>query len=290
MTGTRHPTAAQLAAADPETLLPASLALERHGRVAILRLSREAKRNALDDATVLGLERFFSAPPAWAHAVVLDAAGNHFSAGLDLSELTERDTLEGLEHSLMWHRAFARIEQGRLPVVAVLRGAVVGGGLELASATHVRVAEPSAFYALPEGQHGLFVGGGASVRVPRLIGVHRMADMMLTGRVVDAQEGQAIGLSHYLVGAGEGLKKAVELAERIAKNAPVTNFAVLQALPRIAEANPSQGYLLEALMASVASGSDEAKTRMAAFLEGRAGKVGGATDTPDAGRAGGAAS
>ncbi len=206
---------------------------------------------------------------------MLDAEGDHFSAGLDLAELTERDTLEGLEHSMMWHRAFGRLEQGNVPVVAVLRGAVIGGGLELASSAHIRVAEPSAFYALPEGQRGLFVGGGASVRVPRLIGVHRMADMMLTGRVYDAADGHAIGLSHYLVGDGEGLAKALELAgRRSPANAPVTNFAVLQALPRIAESSPSQGYLLEALMAAVAGGSDEAKTRMSAFLEGRAGKVG----------------
>ena len=94
---------------------------------------------------------------------------------------------------MMWHRAFERIERGRVPVVAVLKGAVVGGGLELAAAAHIRVAEPSAFYALPEGQRGLFVGGGASVRVPRLIGAHRMADMMLTGRVLDADEGHAAG-------------------------------------------------------------------------------------------------
>ena len=256
------------------TLLPSSLVLERCDAVAVLRLSRPAKRNALDDTTVLGIEAFFAEPPAWARSVVLDAEGDHFSAGLDLAELTERDTLEGLEHSMMWHRAFGRLEQGNVPVVAVLRGAVIGGGLELASSAHIRVAEPSAFYALPEGQRGLFVGGGASVRVPRLIGVHRMADMMLTGRVYDAADGQAIGLSHYLVGEGEGLAKAMELAGRIAGNAPVTNFAVLQALPRIAESSPSQGYLLEALMAAVAGGSDEAKTRMNAFLEGRAGKVG----------------
>ena len=142
------------------------------------------------------------------------------------------------------------MERGRLPVVAVLKGAVVGGGLELASATHLRVAEPSAFYALPEGQHGLFVGGGGSVRVPRLIGAHRMADMMLTGRVLDAEEGHALGLSHYLTGPGEGLARALELAQKIAANSPVTNFAVLQALPRIAEANPTEGYLLESLMAA----------------------------------------
>jgi enoyl-CoA hydratase/carnithine racemase len=259
-----------------EPLLPPSLEVERHGtdgEVAVLRLTRAAKRNALNDPTVLGIEAFFSAPPEGVKAVVLDAQGEHFCAGLDLSELTERDAFESLQHSRMWHRAFERMESGRLPVVSVLKGAVIGGGLELASATHLRVAEPSTFYALPEGQHGLFVGGGGSVRVPRLIGAHRMADMMLTGRVVDAEEGQTLGLSHYLVGQGEGLDKALELAKKIATNSPVTNFAVLQALPRIAEANPAEGYLLESLMAALAGSSEQAQQRMQAFLQGRGGKV-----------------
>lgn len=252
--------------------LPHSLRLELRDDIAVLRLSRPEKRNALDDATVLGLEAFFGAPPREVKAVVLAADGDHFSAGLDLAELTDRDAFEGLEHSMMWHRAFERLERGRVPVVAVLKGAVVGGGLELAAAAHIRVAEPSAFYALPEGQRGLFVGGGASVRVPRLIGAHRMADLMLTGRVLDAAEGHAAGLSHYLV--DDGLEHAVDLARKIAGNSPITNFAVLQALPRIAEANPAEGYLMEALMAAVASGSAEAKERMQAFLDKRAGKVG----------------
>jgi len=261
---------------DTGRVLPPSLQFERHGTdgaIGVLRLSRTAKRNALNDATVLGLEAFFSTPPAGVRVVVLDAEGEHFSAGLDLSELAERDVLEGVQHSMMWHRAFARIESGLVPGICVLKGAVVGGGLELASATHIRVAEPSAFYALPEGQRGLFVGGGGSVRVPRLIGAHRMADLMLTGRVLSAQEGQDLGISQYLAAAGEGLRTALELAAKIAANSPVTNFAVLQALPRIAQANPAEGFLLEALMAAVAGGSAEAKARMRAFLEGRAAKV-----------------
>ena len=253
--------------------LPSSLQIERHGEVAVLRLSRAAKRNALNDPTVLGIESFFATPPEGVKAVVLDAEGEHFCAGLDLSELTERDAFEGLEHSRMWHRAFERMERGRIPVVAVLKGAVIGGGLELASATHLRVAEPSAFYALPEGQHGLFVGGGGSVRVPKLIGAHRMADMMLTGRVLDAAEGHALGLSHYLTGPGEGLARALELAQKIATNSPVTNFAVLQALPRIVESNPTEGYLLESLVAALAGSSPQAQERMQTFLSGRGGKV-----------------
>jgi enoyl-CoA hydratase/carnithine racemase len=247
--------------------------IDRHGDVAIVRLCREDKRNAIDDATLLEIERFFQQPPAEVRAVVLTGRGEHFSAGLDLSELTERQAEAALDHSLRWHQVFDLVEGGRLPVVAALRGAVIGGGLELAAAAHIRVAEPSTFYALPEGQRGLFVGGGGSVRVPRLIGAHRMADMMLTGRVFDAAEGQAIGLSNYLVDEGAGLPRALELAERITRNAPLTNFAVLHALPKIAQASPATGLLLESLMAAVATGSEDAQQRMRAFLAHQAAKV-----------------
>src|SRR5215470_7718 len=196
--------------------LPPSLHAERRGEIALLRLARPHKRNAIDDETVLGIEAFFAALPAEVKAVVVYGEGEHFSAGLDLTELSERDVAAGVEHSRMWHRVFDRIEFGRVPVVAVLHGAVVGGGLEFAAAAHIRVAERSAYYALPEGQRGIFVGGGASVRLPRLIGASRMADMMLTGRVYGAEEGQALGISHYLAGNGEGLTKALDLAGKIA--------------------------------------------------------------------------
>jgi enoyl-CoA hydratase/carnithine racemase len=160
-----------------------------------------------------------------------------------------------------------------VPVIAVLKGAVIGGGLELACAVHLRVAERSTFYALPEGQRGIFVGGGGSVRLPRLIGVSRMMDMMLTGRSYDADAGQVMGLSHYLVEPGRGLDKALELARKVCGNAPMTNFAVMHALPRIAESDPATGYFTESLMAAIAQGDEEAKRRIGDFLAKRAAKV-----------------
>ncbi|WP_374299915.1 crotonase/enoyl-CoA hydratase family protein [Ferrovibrio sp.] len=254
--------------------LPPTLGVELRGDIAILRLKRAAKRNALDNATVLGLQRFFTLVPESVKAVVLDGEGEHFSAGLDLSATQELSASEGVGHSMMWHEAFRHIQFGRVPVISVLHGAVIGGGLELAASTHVRIAEPSAFYALPEGQRGIFVGGGGSVRIPKLIGVARMMDMMLTGRVYNAEEGHAIGLSQYLVGAGEGMTKALELAAKIAGNAPMTNFAVMHALPRIADSAPEAGYMMEAMISSIAQADIEAKTRIRDFLEKRAGKVG----------------
>ena len=166
-----------------------------------------------------------------------------------------------------------KIQFGRVPVVAVLHGAVVGGGLELAAAAHVRVAERAAYYALPEGSRGIYVGGGGSVRLPRLIGVARMMDMMLTGRTYSAEEGLAIGLTTYLVDEGHGFGKGLELAKRIAQNTPLTNFAVMQALPRIAEMAPQSGFAVEALMSSIAQADPAAKSRLKDFLEKRAPKV-----------------
>jgi (methylthio)acryloyl-CoA hydratase len=248
------------------------LKIEQKGAVLTVGLNRPAKRNALNDGIILAIQDCFSNLPDGIGAVVVHGVGDHFSSGLDLSELTEHDATEGLRHSQMWHRVFDRIQYSRVPVIAALKGAVIGGGLELACAAHIRVAEPSAYFALPEGQRGIFVGGGGSVRLPRLIGVARMIDMMLTGRVYSATEGSSYGFSQYLTEGG-ALPKALELAERVAANAPLTNFAVLQALPMIAEANPQTGLLMESLMATVAQSDKEAKRRIRAFLDHKTAKV-----------------
>jgi len=249
------------------------LKIEQKGGVLAIGLNRPAKRNALNDGIILAIRDRFTDIPDNVGAIVIHGIGDHFSSGLDLSELTERDATEGLVHSRTWHRVFDRIQYCRVPVVAALKGAVIGGGLELACAAHIRVAEPSAYFALPEGQRGIFVGGGGSVRLPRLIGVPRMTDMMLTGRVYSATEGAAYGFAQYLTEEGGALAKAMELAERITSNAPLTNFAVLQALPMIAEANPQTGLLMESLMATVAQSDKEAKRRIRAFLDRKTAKV-----------------
>ena len=252
---------------------PELIRSERDGAVLHLRLNRPAKRNAVNDGLMLALDRAFTGIDAEVRCIVLSGEGQHFCAGLDLSELSERTVYEGVLHSRMWHATLDKLQFAPVPVVAVLHGAVIGGGLEIAAASHIRVAERSAYYGLPEGQRGIFVGGGGSVRLPRLMGTSRMADMMLTGRVFDADEGQQAGLSNYLVDTGSGLEKGMALAQRICGNAPLSNFAVIQALPRIAELAPSEGLFVESLVAAIAQGDPAAKERIRAFLEGRAAKV-----------------
>ena len=250
------------------------ISLELAGKkkeIAVVRLTRAAKRNALSDGLIAALRDTFQNLPASVRAAVIDGEGEHFCAGLDLSELKERDAGEGLHHSRSWHVALDAVQYGPVPVVAALHGAVVGGGLELASAAHIRVADATTFYALPEGTRGIFVGGGGSVRIPKLIGVARMTDMMLTGRVYNAEDGERLGFAQYLVGEGQAFDKAMELAERIATNAPLTNYALMHALPRIAEQPADHGFMTEALISAIAQAAPEAKQRVRDFLEGKAG-------------------
>ncbi len=243
------------------------------GPVLHVQLNRPAKRNAINDEMLRQLQACFIQLPQQAAAVVLTGAGAHFCAGLDLSELSDRCVADSIGHSRSWHAAMDVIQFGRVPVLTVLHGAVIGAGLELASSTHIRVAEESAYYGLPEAQRGIFVGGGGSVRIPRLVGLACMTEMMLTGSVLDSAEGKSLGISRYLTGNGQGFSKACELARKVAANAPLSNFAVMQALPRIAGMPQQDGLFVESLMVAIAQDDMAAKERVRAFLEKRSGKV-----------------
>lgn len=242
---------------------------EMRGRIAVLTLNRPEKRNAVSEALIEDINRFFNTPPKEALAVVLRANGDHFCAGLDLSQHRERNVDEAFDISRYWHRTFDLIQYGGLPVVAAMHGAVMGGGLELATTAHVRVAEPSTMYQLPEGRRGIYVGGGASIRVARVLGPGRMTEMMLTGRRLDSEEGQQLGLSHYLVETGEAFDKAMELAETISGNAPLANKMMLNTIQRVDRMGESEGYFVESLASALTQASDDAQEGMRAFLEKR---------------------
>ena len=239
------------------------------GPIAHLVFNRPEKRNAINDATLDALRCFFSAPPEGVKVAVISGAGGHFSAGLDLSEQVQREAPEVLRHSRNWHGVMDMIQSGGLPVVAVLTGAVMGGGLEIATAAHVRVAEPSARYQLPEGRRGIFVGGGATVRVGRILGADRMVEMMLTGRKYDAEEGLRLGLAHYSVGEGEALPLARKLAGKIAANAPMSNYFMVNALSRIGDMSRADGLFTESLAAALVQTTPDAEGGLRAVLEKR---------------------
>jgi enoyl-CoA hydratase/carnithine racemase len=246
-----------------------TLKIDVDGPVAVLTMDRPQKRNAMSDGLLAEIDAFFHAPPPGIRAVVLTGTAGHFCSGLDLSEHVSRDAEATMRHSRGWHAVMDRVQFGGLPVVSAMFGAVIGGGLELAAATHVRIAEPSTIFQLPEGRRGIFVGGGASVRIGRILGADRMIEMMLTGRKYGGEEGVQLGLAHYLAGDGGALEMARELASRIASNAPLSNYIMIQALSRIEDMSKQDGLFTESLCAAIAQTSPDAMEGLAAFLEKR---------------------
>lgn len=246
---------------------------EMDGPVAAIGLNRPEKRNAISDRFVEEIARHVDRARAEAKAAVLFGHGPHFCAGLDLAEHVSKTPIEGVHGSRRWHEVFSGIEFGPIPWFMALHGAVVGGGLELAASGHVRVADETAFFALPEGTRGIFVGGGGAVRVARLMGTARMTDMMLTGRSIDAQTGQAWNLCQYIVPEGQALAHAIGLAKKAATNAELSNYAVINALPRIQAMARDDGLFVESFISSFTATSPEAEERLNAFLQKKAGKV-----------------
>lgn len=245
------------------------LDIEIEGPTAILTMNRPEKRNAMCDALVEGIDDFFRNVPASVKVAILTGTAGHFCSGLDLSEQVVRDAETTMRHSRAWHQVMDRIQFGGLPVVSAMFGAVIGGGMEMAAASHVRIAEESTFFQLPEGKRGIFVGGGGSVRIGRILGADRMIEMMLTGRRYSAAEGLSLGLTHYVCGQGEALSKAKEIALNIAGNSPLSNYIMIQALSRIEDMSQADGLFAESLCAALTQTSPNAREGLSAFLEKR---------------------
>jgi (methylthio)acryloyl-CoA hydratase len=238
------------------------------GDVAIAMLDRAAKRNALDIQFVEEIYSLFDAiEGSPVRAVVVAAQGEHFCAGLDLVEhhRDDRSASDFMYICRRWHAAFDRIQHCGVPVIGALKGAVVGGGLELASSFHIRVADETTYFALPEGQRGIFTGGGATVRVAGLVGEARMVDMMLTGRIYAGEEAVNVGLCQYLASREECLPKAIEIAKRAAENPPLSNFAITSAIARIGNMPATDAFFAEAFIAGITNTQEASKERLEAF-------------------------
>lgn len=249
---------------------------ELDGAVALIGLNRPDKRNALNLEVVRSLEQAVNRAADEAAVGVLYGHGPVFSGGLDLADLAERIARPPAQairrERNPWHAMFDLIDRGTIPFVAALHGATIGGGLELAAAAHVRVADSTTFFALPEGQRGIFLGGGGTVRIQKIIGYTTMADLMLTGRTLSAAEGHALHLVQYLTEPGQALAKARSIAQRIAQNTQQTNWQIINVLPRIGELSHDDGLFLEHINAAMARHPDTLK-RLKDFLEKRADRI-----------------
>ena len=236
--------------------------------VALVGFNRPEKSNAINEEVRTHLLSAVMRANKEAKCGILYGRGKHFCAGRDLraaAESWERDSPERNNYQAhLDPREF--IGRGNVPFIAAMQGATLGGGLETACACHIRVADETAFFGLPEALRGIYLGGGGSVRIARVLGFPRMQDMMLTGRTLGAEEGERYGLVNYVVPAGQALAKARELAAKIVKNAPLSNYVIINGLPRIDDMSHNDGMFFEMMLAHYTRSPDSVD-RMTQFVD-----------------------
>jgi (methylthio)acryloyl-CoA hydratase len=247
-----------------------TLKLEIDGPVATLTMNRPDKRNAMNDQLLRELDGFFSEPPEGVKVVMLTGTEGHFCSGLDLSEHVARDAEGTLRHSRGWHAVMDKIQFSGLPVVSAMFGAVIGGGLELATATHVRIAEPSVIFQLPEGRRGIYVGGGASVQGGAHSGggPHGRDDADRTQIQCRGRAASWACATMPLAPVRRWRWRVIWRA-RSPCNAGLSNYMMIHALARIEDMSKADGLFTESLCAGLTQTSPDAQEGLKAFLQKR---------------------
>jgi enoyl-CoA hydratase len=244
---------------------------ERRGAVEILTLNRPDKRNALNTALRTALIAALDelAGDVGVRVIVLTGAGDRaFVAGADVTEFTGRD-VAAQAASMQARRVYDVVAASERPLVAAINGACLGGGLELALACDIRIASTTARFGQPEVNLGLIPGGGATQRLPRVVGLGAALRLILTGEPVDAAEALRMGLVEEVTEPEDCLERAIAVAERIARNSPVAVAAARRATRAALGLPLAAGLDLERAAFLAAFAAEDRAEGIAAFLEKR---------------------
>jgi enoyl-CoA hydratase len=249
-----------------------SLTVERVEGVAWITVNRPDKMNALSREVIEELDAAIGevADDAEVLAVAITGAGDKaFVAGADIGELRRLGAIGAKERALVGQAVFDRIERMTKPVVAAVNGFALGGGCELAMACHLRVAATMAMFGQPEVKLGIIPGYGGTQRLPRLVGKGRALEILMSGRMVSAEEAARIGLVHRVSEPGDLRASVGELLDGILANGPLAVGLCLESVHHGLNMAFEDGCLLEATLFGVAVASDEGKEGTSAFLEKR---------------------
>jgi enoyl-CoA hydratase len=249
-----------------------NLKYEKSDHVATVTINREKVLNALSIQTVAEMDAAFAEAEKDddVRAVIVTGAGEKsFVAGADISEINSRTAQTGYEMAVRGQRTLRRLETMGKPSIAAVNGFALGGGCELAMACTIRIAAENAKFGQPEVNLGVIPGYAGTQRLPRIVGPGIAADLILTGRTIDAQEALRIGLVSRVVPQAELLETAHKTASQIVKKGPIAISAAMEAIDRGFNMAFDDACRLEATLFGLICGTDDMKEGTAAFLEKR---------------------
>ena len=263
---------------DPDN--SASLLVERRGAAVILTMNRPERRNALSLDMIVRLAdawEMIDADPTIRAAVLTGAPGSYcvggdlasgWMGGARATEPTENERRAGSDPSII-ARGLLLSQWLRTPIVAAVNGDCMGGGCEMLQQTDIRIAEEQARFGVPEARRGLIAGAGSTMRLKRQIPYAVAMEMLLTGRILDAEEALRWGLVTHVVPTGEGLTKALEIAEILAANGPLSVAASKASAIETGWLPEDEARVIEGAYATTVTRSNDAKEGMRAFVEKR---------------------
>jgi enoyl-CoA hydratase len=248
-----------------------NLLLETSERISVLTINRPDKRNALNQATrdeILDVLDTLEKSPESRVLIVTGAGDKAFIAGADIGEFEDRTAL--MQHeSMKFRRIFDAIEEFSKPVIAMINGYCLGGGMELALACDLRIAGETARFGQPEINLGIIPGGGGTQRLTRLVGEGKSMELILTGDLIDAAQAKAIGVVNDVVPAIELRENVMALAARIAEKSPIALRMAKQAVKTAARMNLREGLDRETDLFALTFSSEDKAEGVRAFLEKR---------------------
>ena len=249
----------------------ASITLSVTDRVATITVNRPDKLNALNAATIgeLGEAIDEVRQREDVGGVILTGAGRAFVAGADISELAAQTSLQAKQRALRGQGIFRRFETSPKPVVAAVNGFALGGGCELAMACHIRIASEAAKFGQPEVKLGICPGYGGTQRLPRLVGMGRALQLLMTGEMIDAAEAYRIGLVNRVVPATDLLGAADAVLRQMLANGPLALASCIESVVRGTESSLDDGLTLEANHFALLAGTQDMTEGTRAFLEKR---------------------
>lgn len=255
-----------------------TLIYEKKENIGVLTINRPQRMNAISNELTSELKKFLDEieNDDELRVLVITGAGDKaFVAGADINELVDRDALIGRRVSRQRQDIFSRIENLHVPAIAAINGYALGGGLELALACSIRVCSDKAQFGAPEVKLGIIPGDGGTQRLPRLVGLGRAMEMILTGDFIDAEEAYRIGLVNKIVPHEELMEKAMELAKKIASRPPLAVRYAKETVNRSLEGSTVSGFALESFLHALSCTTEDKKEGVSAFLEKRKGKFKG---------------
>ena len=255
-----------------------TLIYEKKENIGVLTINRPQRMNAISNELTSELKKFLDEieNDDELRVLVITGAGDKaFVAGADINELVDRDALIGRRVSRQRQEIFSRIENLHVPAIAAINGYALGGGLELALACSIRVCSDKAQFGAPEVKLGIIPGDGGTQRLPRLVGLGRAMEMILTGDFIDAEEAYRIGLVNKIVPHEELMEKAMELAKKIASRPPLAVRYAKETVNRSLEGSTVSGFALESFLHALSCTTEDKKEGVSSFLEKRKGKFKG---------------